>query len=83
MNLKKNIAIGIPSARFVEFEFFNSFANSIARIMLGYNTLVIPVASPLIFENRNEILRRAFAAEVKTPGFVVDYFLWIDNQPIS
>ncbi|MCH7902645.1 hypothetical protein IIC68_02740 [archaeon] len=77
---KKNLALCIPSGKFVDFSFFKSFANSFGQLMLTYNVAVFTVASPMIFENRNEILRRAFAFEEKTPGFSFDYLLWIDND---
>src|SRR3989344_1219953 len=80
MNSKKNLAICIPSGRFVDFSFFKSFAQTIAPLMISYNTAVFTVASQLIFENRNEILRRAFKLEEKTPGFKFDFLLWIDND---
>ncbi|MCR4336117.1 MAG: hypothetical protein NUV57_06325 [archaeon] len=77
---KKNIAICIPSGRFVDFGFFKSFAQNIGSLMLTYNTAVFTVASPMIFENRNELLRRAFRFEETNPGFLFDYLLWIDND---
>ncbi len=80
MNQKKNIAICVPSGRFVDFSFFKSYANTIGQLMVAYNTVTLTVASPLISENRNEILRKAFALEEKTPGFLIDYMLWIDND---
>lgn len=81
MNLaKKNLALCVPSGRFVDFGFFKSFANSIGQIMLGWNSAVFAVASPMIFENRNEILRRVFAFEGQNKGFSFDYILWVDND---
>lgn len=77
---KKNVALCVPSGKFVDFSFFKSFANSLGQLMLTYNIAVFTVASPMIFENRNEILRRAFSFEEKTPGFSFDYLLWIDND---
>ncbi|HZX20263.1 MAG TPA: glycosyltransferase [archaeon] len=80
MNQKKNIVICIPSGRYVEFAFFKSFANNIGSLMHQYNTAVLTVASPMIFENRNELLRRAFQLEESTPNFLIDYIVWIDND---
>lgn len=76
---KKNVALCVPSGRFVDFSFFKSFANNIGKLMLTYNVAVFTVASPMIFENRNEILRRAFEFEKKN-AFNFDYMLWIDND---
>lgn len=77
---KKNLALCVPSGRFVDFGFFRSFANSIGQLMLSYNTAVFTVGSPMIFENRNEIARKALLAEETTPGLLFDYMLWIDND---
>ncbi|MAG17930.1 MAG: hypothetical protein CL944_00470 [Candidatus Diapherotrites archaeon] len=77
---KKNIAICIPSGRFVDFSFFKSFAQNIGNLMLTYNTAVFTVASPMIFENRNELMRRTFKFEETNPGFLFDYILWLDND---
>ncbi|VVB98919.1 Uncharacterised protein [uncultured archaeon] len=76
---KKNLAICIPSGRFVDFGFFQSFANTIAETMFYCNTAVFTVASPMIFENRNELVRRVFSFEGKS-GFAFDFMLWIDND---
>ena len=62
---KKNIALCVPSGRFVDFSFFKSFVNSLGKLMLTYNVSTFTVASPMIFENRNEILRRVFVFEEK------------------
>ncbi|HIH09915.1 MAG TPA: hypothetical protein HA254_04570 [Candidatus Diapherotrites archaeon] len=80
LNTKKNLAICIPSGRFVDFSFFKSFTQSIGQIMLSYNTAVFTVSSPMIFENRNEIVRRAFAFEQSNAPFKFDYMLWLDND---
>ncbi len=80
MNSKKNLCICIPSGRFVDFGFFKSITNNLGSIMLQWNTVTLTVASPMIFANRNELLRKAFALEEKTPGFLIDYMLWIDND---
>ncbi|HLC79602.1 MAG TPA: hypothetical protein VJG83_04210 [archaeon] len=80
MNSKKNLALCIPSGRFVDFGFFKSFASCIGQIMLSYNVAIFTVASPMIFENRNEITRKAISAEEQTPGLLFDYMLWLDND---
>ncbi|MFH1391099.1 MAG: hypothetical protein ABIH20_02190 [Candidatus Diapherotrites archaeon] len=77
---KKNICICIPSGKFVDFSFFKSFTQTIGQLMMAYNTAVFTVASPMIFENRNELVRRTFKFEETNPGFLFDYFLWIDND---
>jgi len=77
---KKNIALCIPSGKLVDFSFFKSYANSIGRLMIAYNCVALTVASPMIFENRNEILRQASKIEESTPGFLLDYLVWIDND---
>ena len=78
--MKKNLALCIPSGKLVDFSFFRSFANSIAQIMLKWNTATITVASPMIFENRNEIVRKALQIEESNHGFKFDYMLWLDND---
>ncbi|HLC92121.1 MAG TPA: hypothetical protein VJH23_00245 [archaeon] len=76
---KKNLAICIPSGRHLDFAFFSSFAATIGQIMLGWNSAVFTVASPIIFENRNEIVRRVLDFESKS-GMKFDYMLWLDND---
>jgi len=80
MNSKKNLAICVPSGRSVDFGFFKSFALNIGQIMMTWNTVPLTVASPMIFENRNEITRKAFRVEETTPNFLIDYLLWVDND---
>src|SRR3989344_5933489 len=76
---KKNLAICIPSGRHVDFAFFSSFAGTIGQIMLGWNAAVFTVSSPIIFENRNKIVRRALDFEAKS-GLKFDLMLWLDND---
>ena len=80
MNSKKNIILCVPSGRQVDFSFFKSYTQTIGPMMLKYNVATITVASPMIFENRNEIVRRALKLEEQIPGFLIDYMLWIDND---
>ncbi len=77
---KKNLALCVPSGKIVDSGFFQSFSQSIGQIMLSWNTGVFTVASPMIFENRNEIARRVLRAEEANPGLLFDYMLWIDND---
>ncbi|GEM_PF-6246351 len=79
---KKNLAVCIPSGRFVDFSFFQSFSNSIAQIMLEWNAAVFTVSSPYIQANRNEILRRVLKFEQANPGFEFDYLLWLDTDMV-
>lgn len=76
---KTNLAICIPSGRQVDFSFFKSYAQSIGQLMLNYNAATFTVASPMIFENRNEIARNVLAFESKS-GVKFDFMLWIDND---
>jgi len=79
---KFNLAICIPSGRFVDFQFFKSFTKSIPQILLAYNTAILPVSSPYIQENRNEIVRRALLTENKIKDFKFDFFLWLDTDMV-
>jgi hypothetical protein len=79
---KFNLAICIPSGRFVDFHFFKSFAKSIPQILMSYNTAILPVSSPYIQENRNEIVRRALLTENKIKDFKFDFFLWLDTDMV-
>ena len=76
---KKNLAVCIPSGRFVDYAFFSSFANSIGQIMLKWNTAIFAASSPLIVENRNELARRVMAFESKS-ALRFDYVLWLDTD---
>ncbi len=76
---KKNLAVCIPSGKLVDFGFFLSYVQSYGQMLLSWNTATFAVSSPMIFENRNEIVRRLLKFEEKN-GMLFDYLLWIDND---
>lgn len=78
---KKNLAICIPSGRFVDFGFFKSFTSTIADVLYSWNSAIFTVSSPYIQENRNELARKALMFEEKS-GMKFDYVLWLDTDMV-
>ncbi|MBI5553932.1 MAG: glycosyltransferase [Candidatus Diapherotrites archaeon] len=77
--MKKTLFVCTPSGSQVSWPFFDSFTKCAAPLMLAYHAAFLSVASSLIVENRNELVRRLLAFEAQNP-LKIDYVLWIDND---